>query len=159
MEAIIFIGIQATGKSSFYKQFFSDTHIRLNLDMLKTRHRESLLLEACLAGKQSFVVDNTNPTILERQKYINAAKEKKFTVIGYYFKSNLEQALERNSARSAKACIPRAAILHTYNKLELPSMDEGFDKLFYVRTDNENLFSVDEWIDNEKNRLPNGDNS
>ena len=40
MEAIIFIGIQATGKSAFYQQRFADTHIRLNLDMLKTRRRK-----------------------------------------------------------------------------------------------------------------------
>jgi len=39
MEAIIFIGIQATGKSTFYKDNFFKTHIRINLDMLKTRKR------------------------------------------------------------------------------------------------------------------------
>ncbi len=67
MEAIIFIGVQATGKSSFYVQRFLDTHLRLNMDMLKTRHRESVLLRAFIEDKASFVVDNTNPTRKDRE--------------------------------------------------------------------------------------------
>ena len=60
MEAVLFIGIPASGKSAFFKERFFDTHVRINLDMLKTRRRESLILRACLEGKQSFVIDNTN---------------------------------------------------------------------------------------------------
>ena len=40
-EAVILIGIQATGKSEFYKNKFADTHMRINLDMLKTRNELS----------------------------------------------------------------------------------------------------------------------
>jgi predicted kinase len=40
MQAIIFMGIQACGKSTFYHHKFALTHVRINLDMLKTRHRE-----------------------------------------------------------------------------------------------------------------------
>ena len=75
MEAVILCGIQATGKSTFCHSRLYSTHIRLNLDMLKTRHREDVLFEACLRAKQPFVVDNTNPyrlavirgTIVERR--------------------------------------------------------------------------------------------
>ena len=66
MEAILFIGIPAVGKSTFYQERFFTTHVRINLDMLKTRAREFLLIHACLAGKQPFVVDNTNTLIRER---------------------------------------------------------------------------------------------
>ena len=51
MEAVLFIGIQATGKSSFYLERFFRTHVRFNGDMLRTRHREELLVQACLEGK------------------------------------------------------------------------------------------------------------
>ena len=34
MEAIIFTGIQATGKSTFYKQNFFNSHVRISLDLL-----------------------------------------------------------------------------------------------------------------------------
>ena len=52
MELVLFMGIQATGKSTFFRERFFDTHLRMNLDMLKTRHRESLLFAACLEAKQ-----------------------------------------------------------------------------------------------------------
>ena len=56
------MGLQASGKSSFYLQQFYDTHIRLNLDMLKTRHREQLLFRACLTAKQPLVIVDILPT-------------------------------------------------------------------------------------------------
>ena len=85
MEAVIFIGIQGAGKSSFYRERFFNTHIRINLDMLKTRHRERILLKACVEAKQPFVVDNTNVRIEERAKYIELAKAAQFHLTGYYF--------------------------------------------------------------------------
>ncbi len=62
MESILFIGIQATGKSTFFREQFFATHVRINLDMLKTHNRERILLAACLEAKQPFVIDNTNLT-------------------------------------------------------------------------------------------------
>ena len=78
MEAVIFIGLQASGKSSFYRDRFINTHIRLNLDMLKTRHREKLLFHACLEAKQPVVIDNTNPSKSDRLRYIPLGKEHQF---------------------------------------------------------------------------------
>jgi len=46
MEMVLFIGIQASGKTSFYRERFFRTHVRVNLDMLKTRGREELLINA-----------------------------------------------------------------------------------------------------------------
>jgi hypothetical protein len=43
-QAVIFIGVQASGKSTFYMDRFFRTHMRINLDMLHTRNRERLLL-------------------------------------------------------------------------------------------------------------------
>jgi predicted kinase len=81
MNGIIFIGLQGSGKSSFYLEKLYKTHIRLSMDMLKTRHRENVMLQACLAGKQPCVIDNTNPTKEEREKYITEFKQHKFAVI------------------------------------------------------------------------------
>ncbi len=78
MEGIIFIGIQGSGKSTFFQQYFTKTHIRLNMDMLKTRHRESILMKACIEAKQPFVIDNTNPSRSDRKKYIDYSIGKKF---------------------------------------------------------------------------------
>lgn len=147
MEAIIFIGIQATGKSTFFQQRFFNTRVRINLDMLKTRNRERILLAACLDARQPFVIDNTNLTREARAGYISRAKASGFSVTGYYFKSALQPALERNSQRSGKSLIPERGIISAYRKLELPSFDEGFDRLFYVEIAEDGQFDVKEWGD------------
>lgn len=147
MQAIIFIGIQASGKSTFFQQRLFHSHLRLNLDMLKTRHREQILLRACLEAKQPFVIDNTNTTRADRAKYISAAKEAGFSVVGYYFQSKLQDAIERNQQRSGKALIPVKGIMATHRKLELPSLDEGFDQLFYVAINDDDEFVVQEFHD------------
>ena len=144
MEGIIIIGLQASGKSTFVHDNFRKTHIRLNMDMLKTRHRESIILNACLEGKQSIVIDNTNPTTEEREKYISKFKKNKFRVIGYYFESKIADCLQRNKQRTGKDKIPEVGIKGTHNKLELPSYEEGFDALYYVKI-HQNKFIVSEW--------------
>lgn len=147
MQVVIFIGVQATGKSTFFKERFADTHLRINLDMLKTRHREEILVNACLQAHQSFVVDNTDPRIEDRQRYIIPAKEAGFEVIGYYFESKIATILERNQHRLGKERIPEAGIRAAYNKLQIPTLDEGFDKLYYVKIDPQGSFEVVEWQD------------
>jgi len=144
MELIIFIGIQATGKSEFYKCWLYNTHIRINLDMLKIRNKEKILVEACFEAKQPFVVDNTNPTLADRKKYIDIAKSKGFKIVEYYFKSGISEAIELNEKRTGKAKVPAAAIRSTYTKLELPVYDEGFDELYYVQI-KDNDFTVEEY--------------
>ena len=129
MEIVLFTGIPATGKSTFYKKNFVDTHIRINLDMLKTRHREDIMLKACFDAKQCVVVDNTNPTIEKRQKYIILAKAAQFKITGYYFQSKIKEAIFRNNSRSGKARIPEKGVRAAFAKLQIPHFSEGFDHL------------------------------
>src|SRR3982750_2370373 len=110
MEAVIFIGIQGSGKSSFYKERFFNMHVRINLDMLRTKHRQQLLLAACIAAGQPFVVDNTNATIEARASFIAPAKAAGFSVVGYYFRSDVKAALLRNSQRAGVARVPDKAL-------------------------------------------------
>lgn len=143
-QAVIFIGIQASGKSTFYHQNFSDDYVRINLDTLHTRNKESILLEECLLQKKSFVVDNTNPTAADRKRYIQAAKEQGYIIEGYFFQSVIQECMERNSLRTGKACISNKAIAYTSNRLELPSYQEEFDRLYFVYIE-DGEFKVDLW--------------
>ncbi len=147
MEAVILIGIQASGKSSFFKERFFDTHVRINLDMLRTRHREKVLVEACLAAKQQFVVDNTNPTREDRARYIAPARAAGFRVVGYYFQSKVGDCKERNAGRAEDKRVPLPGLLGTHARLEIPARDEGFDDLRYVRIDASGSFVEEEWSD------------
>ena len=145
MEAVIFVGIQASGKSSFYRERFFDTHLRISLDMLKTRYREWSLLRACIEAKQPFVVDNTNPSVEERARYTEIARSGGFRLVGYYFRSPPKEALTRNARRTGKARIPEKGILGTHKRLRVPRLEEGFDELYYVRIDGTGRFVVEEW--------------
>lgn len=145
MEIVIFIGMQASGKSTFYKEHFFRTHIRINLDMLKTRGKERTLIDACMKAKQSFVVDNTNPTVEDRKSYIEAARGAGAKVVGYYFRSDIVECIERNNARISKERVPIIALRRTHLKLQPPTYDEGFDELYHVKICGANEFAVEEW--------------
>lgn len=145
MQLILFIGIPGTGKSSFYKMRFYRTHLRLNLDMLRTRHREQLLYTVCLESKTQVVIDNTNLTKAQRARYITLAREAGYEVQGYFFESRVADAKVRNALREGDERLPDGAIHGASGRLELPSMDEGFDKLWFVKLAEENQFSVEDW--------------
>jgi predicted kinase len=132
MEAVILIGIQGAGKTTFYRQRFFDTHLRLSLDILRTRPRQRALISACIAAGQRFVVDNTNVLREERADIIRLAKDGHFKVIGYFFEPQVEESLARNAQRGGKASVPAKGVLGTLKRLERPSPDEGFDQLHTV---------------------------
>ena len=132
MEMILFTGIQASGKTSFYLERFFDTHVRISMDLLRTRHREYLFMQACLSSRQRFVVDNTNPTQIERARYIAAAREAKFRVVGHFFEPEPALCWERNQGRGERQRVPAAGLFGTLKRLQRPAVDEGFDELFRV---------------------------
>jgi predicted kinase len=136
LECVLFIGIQGSGKSTFYKEYLYHTHIRINLDMLKSRHKEDIFLAASFQAKQKFVVDNTNPTQQDRSKYIKLSKMFGYKIIGYFMNTDLESSLLRNEGRKGKARVPIAVIRGTLNKLDTPTYDEGFDELYHVKIEN-----------------------
>lgn len=144
MECVIFIGIQATGKSTFYKERFFHTHMRINLDMVRSLHREAQFFQTCLDTTMRCVIDNTNPTVADRARYIEPAKARNFRIIGYYFESVVADALERNAQRTGKQRIRDVGIFSTAKQLTVPTYAEGFDELYYVRLA-EASFTINEW--------------
>src|SRR5688500_5203939 len=133
MEAIVLSGIQASGKTTFYQQRFFHTHVRLSLDQLKTREKENVLLHACLAAKQPFVIDNTNLTAEGRTRYVRLAKASGFRCLLYFFETTTREAIGRNSGRDGSTRVPNLAILGSYKKLRRPATDEGFDEAYMVK--------------------------
>jgi len=142
MEAIVLIGIQGSGKSTFYSQRFASTHARISLDELKTRRREQEVLEAYLRLGRPFVIDNTNVRAADRARYIAAAKAAGFRVTGYFLDASLRDALRRNKLRAGKEAIPVPGVVGTLKRLERPSFQEGFDELYSVSRDDDDQFVV-----------------
>jgi hypothetical protein len=152
MEAIIFCGIQASGKSTFYRERFFDTHVRISMDLLRTRRRERLLLTACLEGGQRFVIDNTNATAAERARYITPALAARFDVIGYFFATDPHDAYERNRRRPGRAAIPAAGLFGTQKRLQLPTLDEGFHRVDSVELAEGGGYRVTRWLQSDAPR-------
>jgi predicted kinase len=132
-EAVIFVGIQGSGKSTFYQQRFGDTHVRINLDTLKTRAQEGQALRDCMTKRRSFVVDNTNPLPSDRERYVAPAREAGFRVVAYFFDSTMKDAIARNKLREGKQKVPVPAIAATLRKMQRPTKSEGFDALYEVK--------------------------
>lgn len=145
---VILMGIQGSGKSTFYHRFLAEDHVRVNLDRLKTRRREWALMEECLKSGKSLAIDNTNPTRADRERYILPAKAAGYKVIGYFMESKLRECIKRNDQREGKERIPAKAIAATSNKLQMPSFAEGFDELYFVKNDGKEMI-VSEWRNEE----------
>ena len=128
----IMTGIQASGKSSFCRDYLS-AYDRINLDTLHTRNKENIAIDEAFQAKRDMVIDNTNPTIEDRKKYILKAKDNGYKIIGYFMQSQLQACISRNELREGKEKVPAKAIAATSNKLEMPSYAEGFDELYFVR--------------------------
>jgi len=142
MEAVILVGVQGSGKTSFYRDRFFETHVRISLDVLRTRQREKILLTACLQSKQPFVVDNTNPLPADRARYIGVARAAGFRVVVYFFETSLRDAIRRNNQRAGKKKIPIPGVAGTFRKLQPPTLAEGFDALYTVTISADNTFIV-----------------
>lgn len=141
---VILMGLQGSGKSTFYRMHLSEDFVRVNRDTLKTRYQEKLLIEECLYLQKSFAVDNTNPTRADRERYISSAKEHGYRIVGYFMESKIKDCMQRNAQREGAARVPEKAIAATSNKLEIPSYDEGFDELYFVKNDGTTM-TIEEW--------------
>ena len=132
-ELIIFVGLQGSGKTTYYQQNFAATHVHVSKDLMKTARnsdaKQRLMIEAALAAGQSVVVDNTNPTPAIRQPLIEIAKRHGARVAAYYFDVPVKVAVARNRQREGKARVPDVAIYVTAKKLKPPIFQEGFDEV------------------------------
>jgi len=137
MELVILVGLQASGKSTFVRKRLAATHRVLSKDAFPNARRPQarlmrLLTEALTEGVD-VVVDNTNPSIEDRHVLIAEGRRFGAAIVGYYFRSTVKDCRTRNARRTGKACVPDVALYSTAAKLTVPTIDEGFDALHYVR--------------------------
>ena len=142
MEAVIFVGLQGAGKTTFFQKMFSSTPERISLDELKTRPKEMERLASCLSQRSNVVIDNTNPTREDRKRYIDCARAAGYAIVGYFFECAIQDCLQRNQLRTGKAKVPPPALFSTRKKMQPPSFEEGFDALFRVQVSSGGEFDV-----------------
>lgn len=135
-QLIIFIGIQGSGKSSYYQRNFAATHVHVSKDLMKNVRnrdvRQSQMIEEALAAGKAVVVDNTNPTPVVRAPLIALGRKYGARVIAYVFDVPAKVAVSRNRGREGKARVPDVVIYVTAKKLVPPKFEEGFDEIHVV---------------------------
>jgi hypothetical protein len=110
MEPVILIGVQGSGKSTFYKERFNGTHIRINPDMLKTRNREKIIFHERLEARHPVVsVISTRPAVIGG-RYTRAGENRSIqrrgplrrTLITIDIERRVESDFQRSGGRSSQ---------------------------------------------------------
>jgi predicted kinase len=137
MEVILLVGLQGSGKTTFYRTHYAATHVLVSKDRFRNnrrpQRRQMQLIKQALKEGRSVVVDNTNPTVEDRAPIIALARCYGATVQGYFFESRLSDCLERNARRNGRERVPEKALLITFGRLQAPKLVEGFDRVNQVR--------------------------
>ncbi len=136
-ELIVFTGLQASGKTTFYRERLATTHVHVSKDLWpnarKKEARQRRLIDEHLRAGRSFVVDNTNPTPVEREPLVAIGRALGAHVVSYLFVATVDDALRRNANREGRARIEDAGIYSVAKRFVLPSEAEGFHQRYEVR--------------------------
>jgi predicted kinase len=144
-ECVIFIGLPASGKTTFYQRRFAGTHVHISKDHWASNKdaRQSAAMRAALSRAQSIVLDNTHPSPSDRAPAIALAREYGAQVIGYFFTATTREAVGRNRGREGKARVPDVAIFTKAKRMASPVAGEGFDELYSVSIAPDGDFTVE----------------
>jgi predicted kinase len=146
-ECVIFIGLPASGKTTFYQRRFRSTHRHISKDhwpnLTRKGARQEAMLRDALSTGQSVVVDNTNPAPSDRASVIALARELGARVVGYYFTATTREAVGRNRGREGRERVPDVAIFTKARRMIVPRVAEGFDELYRVSIGSDDEFVVD----------------
>lgn len=145
-EVAVLIGLQASGKTSFYRDVLAATHDHVSKDEFpnarRRQRRQMRLIREALAVGHNVAVDNTNPSVEEWQPIIAAGREHDARIVGYWFPPDPEGSRQRNAGRHAESRVPDVGLDVTIKRLQRPRPVDGFDALLSVRFDGEGGFDV-----------------
>lgn len=146
VEVAILIGLQASGKTSFYRVALAATHAHVSKDNFpnarRPQRRQLRLIDEALAEGRNVAVDNTNPSPEEWQPLIMAARQHGARIVGYWFPPDLPGSVERNGVREGRARVPEVGLYATVKRLRRPGRHDGFDELFAVNFDGDGGFDI-----------------
>jgi len=137
VELVVFSGLQASGKTTFYRERFADSHLHISKDAWPNARnkeaRQRRLVDEHVRAGRSVVVDNTNPTPHEREPLIAIARAAGARAVSYVFLATVEDSIRRNASRVGCARVPDVAIYSVAKRLCSVQPTEGFDQRFTVR--------------------------
>ncbi|WP_244205545.1 ATP-binding protein [Streptomyces bobili] len=147
VDVAVLVGLQASGKSTFYAQRLSGRYALVSKDLFprgakNKQRRQTRLVEDHLAAGRSVAVDNTNPSPQEWGPLVEAAHARGATVTAYWFPPDVAGSLRRNAAREGRARVPDIGVLATLKRLREPSPADGFDAVREVSLDGRGGFEI-----------------
>ncbi|GGW14104.1 hypothetical protein GCM10018980_13880 [Streptomyces capoamus] len=146
-DVAVLVGLQASGKTSFFTQCLSDRYEPVGKDLFprgarnKQRRQMRLLAEHLAAGR-SVAVDNTNPSPREWEPLVEAAHARGATATAYWFPPDAAGSLRRNARRAGRDRVPDVGVLATLKRLRAPTAADGFDAVYEVGFDGRGGFEV-----------------
>jgi predicted kinase len=147
-ECVILIGLPGSGKTSFYRERFADTHHHVSKDLwpnaANREARQRREIQHALVEGRSVIIDNVNASAGDRAPLMTIARAHGAKVIGYFFVVTTRQAVARNAERTGRQRVPNVAIFTAAKRLNPPTFEEGFDELFRVELTPERGFAVQE---------------
>ncbi|MET9802470.1 ATP-binding protein [Streptomyces sp. NPDC006368] len=143
----VFVGLQASGKSTFHARCLSGRYALVSKDLFprgarRRQERQMRLVAEALTAGNPVVVDNTNPSPEDWAPLVELGHALGATVTAYWFPPDVEGSLRRNAAREGRDRVPDVGIFATAGRLREPSLADGFDAVLEVRFDGHGGFAV-----------------
>jgi len=144
-ELVVLVGLPGSGKSSFYRERFAETHLQVSKDLMKNvrgrQQRVVELVDQALAAGRSVVVDNINATVADRAALLAVGRAHQARLVAYHVDTEVRVCVARNRSREGRARVPDVAIFAARKRFTAPTAAEGFDAVFRVEAD-EGRFKV-----------------
>lgn len=141
MRVVLLVGLPGSGKSTLSKQEFSN-YAYINQDSLGSKDNCVFLYKECLSKNMNIIVDRCNQDKKQRKLWINIALQYGVESVNcIYLDVNEEECIARILSRKNHETIlenfpisKKRSIVYKMNKeLELPTLDEGFSSILFMR--------------------------
>jgi predicted kinase len=153
-EVAILVGLQGSGKSTFFRDRLAGTHKHVSKDNFRNarrrQDRQMRMITEALESGENVAVDNTNPSPAEWRPIIGLARRHGARVIGYWFPPDVPGSLRRNAARESRDRVPDVGIFTTLRRLNRPGASDGFDDLRVVRFDGAGGFEITDMAEEDQ---------
>ncbi|NKZ05602.1 ATP-binding protein [Actinomadura latina] len=150
-ELAILIGLQASGKTTFYRRHLAG-HVHVSKDLFprgarRKQARQLRLISEALEQDRDVAVDNTNPSPDEWQPLITVGRRHRAHIVGYWFPPDVALSMRRNAVRPPEIQVPDVGVYAALKRLRRPRPSDGFDALFTVVPAADGAFDVKEMTD------------
>ncbi|XP_026799229.3 bifunctional polynucleotide phosphatase/kinase [Pangasianodon hypophthalmus] len=138
-EIIVAVGFPGSGKSTFFQtHIIPKGYVYVNRDTLGSWQHCVSACERALKEGRSVAVDNTNPDLESRKRYVDVSKSAGVPCRCFNFTASLEQAKHNNRFREMVPSATKHApvndmVFHSYKKkFVAPTLSEGFSEILQI---------------------------